>query len=610
MSISANREEIPATGAGLDAAGRTAVADGQAAGPRAAKVRGSTVYSWSFFLHKWIGLFAAVWLAVLGLTGFFLDHDSWRWLHQAEAPSWLSTEWLANSSQWNTVRLLQIDPDSPASRVAGGPRGLWFSHDAGASWQPTVFLDGGQTQILAIQPDPALGWKRLWLATDDGVYLSEDSGASVRPASLSGEYITSLAAGASPDDMIGVIDRSQAFRFSTGAPAKITRIEFAPPGAEARPAWVAFNRFMRDLHFGKGVFDPLSSLVMNDIGGIAMVVLPLTGLLYWALPKWWKYRLRRKGPRRTSKGTKKATILWMFRVHSVTLGIVSVLMMIYLSVSGIFVEHGRELGAWMRSIHVPQAYLPRIFGMPSWNGWIDAIVGYPGKPDAFTIGNRIGLFTTADGGRTWTLENGADGAPLQSAGRLRRLGDRILVPNGMAGPTLIQDAGSVIHEVSDDSGGRHGGMGGEGHRGHGQHGGDAAGSGGEERAHGHRSGSGAASGEGEPRARHGGGGMAAMGGMDGMANMFMPTDVSPMGGKLAWKTTDKLFVTDANGTVIEKIKIKLPEAQGVNWHTWFLRVHMGTIFWSEWRWINDIFSIAAVLLSITGLIRWWRKKWA
>ena len=37
---------------------------------------------------------------------------------------------------------------------------------------------------------------------------------------------------------------------------------------------------------------------------------------------------------------------------------------------------------------------------------------------------------------------------------------------------------------------------------------------------------------------------------------------------------------------------------------------MGTIFWSEWRWMNDVFSIAAVLLSITGLIRWWRKKWA
>ena len=601
MSLSANRENIPVPAAGLDATCRTAAADGQPAKPRAAKVRGSAVYNWSFFLHKWIGLFAAVWLAVLGLTGFFLDHDSWRWLQQAEAPSWLTTNWLLENTRWSVARLMQVDPADPSIRVTGGPRGLWFSRDAGASWQPAAFPGGIQTQVLAIEPDPALGWKRLWFATDDGVYLSEDSGASVRPASLSGEYVTSLAAGAAPDEMISVIDRSQVFRFTTADPAKITRIALAPPAPEAHPAWVGFNRFMRDLHFGKGVFDPLSSLVMNDIGGIAMLILPLTGLLYWALPKWWRYRLRRTARRGTSKATKKATIRWLFRVHSATLGIVSVLMMIYLSVSGIFVEHGRELGAWMRSIHVPQSYLPRIYGMPSWDGWVEAIVAYPGKPDRFTIGNRIGLFTTDDGGQTWSLENGADGRPLQSAGRLRRLGDRVLIPNGMAGPSLIRDAALATREVAD---------GGGGHRGHGRHGGDGAGSGAGDGSHGRHSADNAAPSEEQPRARHGGNPMAQLAGLDDMVNMFMPTDVTPMGDKLAWKTTDKLFVTDANGTAIEKIKIKLPEVQGVNWFTWFLRVHMGTIFWSEWRWVNDVFSVAAVLLSITGLIRWWRKKWA
>ena len=605
MSLSANRENIPVPAAGLDATCRTAAADGQPAKPRAAKVRGSAVYNWSFFLHKWIGLFAAVWLGVLGLTGFFLDHDSWRWLQQAEAPSWLTTNWLLENTRWSVARLMQVDPADPSIRVTGGPRGLWFSRDAGASWQPAAFPGGIQTQVLAIEPDPALGWKRLWFATDDGVYLSEDSGASVRPASLSGEYVTSLAAGASPDEMIGVIDRSQVFRFTTADPAKITRIALAPPAPEAHPAWVGFNRFMRDLHFGKGVFDPLSSLVMNDIGGIAMLILPLTGLLYWALPKWWRYRLRRTARRGTSKATKKATIRWLFRVHSATLGIVSVLMMIYLSVSGIFVEHGRELGAWMRSIHVPQAYLPRIYGMPSWNGWVEAIVAYPGKPDSFTIGNRIGLFTTADGGRTWTLENGADGRPLQSARPAAQAWRQGFGPQRHGGAVAHS---SMPHLTTFAKSAGTGGMGGEGIA-------DTA-------ARRRSAGSGAEDGPWPPfrrqrRAWRRAAACAATeairmahGGMDDMVNMFMPTDVTPMGDKLAWKTTDKLFVTDANGTAIEKIKIKLPEVQGVNWFTWFLRVHMGTIFWSEWRWVNDVFSVAAVLLSITGLIRWWRKKWA
>ena len=36
---------------------------------------GGGFYYWSFFIHKWAGLIGAAWLAVLGLTGFFLDHD-------------------------------------------------------------------------------------------------------------------------------------------------------------------------------------------------------------------------------------------------------------------------------------------------------------------------------------------------------------------------------------------------------------------------------------------------------------------------------------------------------------------------------------------------------
>ena len=76
-----------------------------------------------------------------------------------------------------------------------------------------------------------------------------------------------------------------------------------------------------------------------------------------------------------------------------------------------------------------------------------SIVAYPGKPDALTIGNRIGLFTSLDGGKTWALEKGADGKPLQNAGRLRRLDDKVLVPNGMAGPSLIRDADLSFHQI-------------------------------------------------------------------------------------------------------------------------------------------------------------------
>jgi hypothetical protein len=58
---------------------------------------------------------------------------------------------------------------------------------------------------------------------------------------------------------------------------------------------VQLNRFVRELHFGKGVVGSLTSLVMNDIGGLGMFILSLTGLLYWGLPKWWKQRAKSVG---------------------------------------------------------------------------------------------------------------------------------------------------------------------------------------------------------------------------------------------------------------------------------------------------------------------------
>lgn len=114
----------------------------------------------------------------------------------------------------------------------------------------------------------------------------------------------------------------------------------------------------------------------------------------------------------------------------------------------------------------------------------------------------------------------------------------------------------------------------------------------------------------------GGGGMSAgmarraeTAGMGGMEGMFMPSDVTRLGDNFVWKSSSKMYVTDADGKEIETFDVKQPSDPGTPWFSWLLRVHMGTIFWSEWRWVNDVFAVLAVFLSVTGLIRWWRQKW-
>jgi hypothetical protein len=319
---------------------------------------------------------------------------------------------------------------------------------------------------------------------------------------------------------------------------------------------------------------------------------------------------------------RRSTIVWLFRAHSATLGVVSVLMLIYLAVTGIFIDHSRELGDWMKATRIPQAYLTPAFGGSSWAGWIDAIVAYPGMPGAFTIGNRVGMFTTVDNGQSWAREEDAKGAPVGTATRLRRIGDKVLVSGGMAGPSLIRGVDQIDHEVmvSDrdrgrgaarQGGGRRsreggaGGMAGMDHSGmdHALHSGMNGGA----RQDAGQGGDGKSDGKSAGMARRAE--TAGMGGMGGMEGMFMPSDVTQLGDKLAWKSSSKMYVTDADGKEIETFDIQQPSDSGTPWFSWMLRVHMGTIFWSEWRWVNDVFATLAVFLSVTGLIRWWRQKW-
>ena len=119
---------------------------------------------------------------------FFLDHDSWRWLMQNKSPHLFdaSVAWDANSAR-GVARYLQINPSDRLPFGDGrSARGLWLSRDGGTTWTATRFLDGDHPQILAIEPDPTVGWNLLWFASDNGVYVANDQGATARQTILKG----------------------------------------------------------------------------------------------------------------------------------------------------------------------------------------------------------------------------------------------------------------------------------------------------------------------------------------------------------------------------------------------------------------------------------------
>lgn len=399
-------------------------------------------------LHKWAGLISAVWLCVLGVTGFLLDHKEWRWMMFSTVPERLMPESVRSLSR-TVIQFLQVNPDRPMHQVAAGSRGLWVTEDGAKSWQHTRVVgdEGGRLQVFAVEPDPEHGWDRLWIGTDDGLWMSEDGGKTLVKAGMEGQRITALTTGASNGELYGVADRSRVFQLLTGRPDDPLWLRLETPPNDALPHQISLRRLIIDLHVGRGLFAETTSLLLNDLAGLGLCALALSGVFYWGFPKYWRHRRRHGGQIRAE--TKRQTTIWLFRLHGPVVGLCAALPLLYLAITGIFFGHSKELGEWLRRVQIPSALHPPIYHLNVWDGWIEAVIGYPGQPEKLSIGTRVGLFTSEDGGRTWSAER-AGAERIAAARRLRRFGNSLYIGGWMGRNNYLkQQDGAGWLKLSD-----------------------------------------------------------------------------------------------------------------------------------------------------------------
>jgi len=389
-----------------------------------------------FKLHKWAGLISAVWLCVLGATGFLLDHKEWRWIWCSTIPERMMPESVIQLSR-NVIQIFQADPNRPLHQVAAGTRGMWVTDDGARTWRRTQVegYEARHIQVLAVEPDPQHGWDRLWIGTDDGLWISEDSGKTLVKAGMAGQRITALTAGADARELYGAADRSRAFRVRTDRPDEPAWLRLERPSHTILPHQIPLRRLIMDLHVGRGLFTEGVSLLLNDLAGLGLCALTLSGLLYWGAPKYWRHCRRYGGQVRAH--TKRTTIIWLFRLHGPLIGLCAALPLLYLVITGIFFGHIKELREWLGRVQVPSIVQPPVYRLSVWDGWIEAIVGYPGQPGRLSIGTRVGLFTSEDGGRTWSAEQ-AGAERITAARRLRRFGSAIYIGGWMGGGSYLR----------------------------------------------------------------------------------------------------------------------------------------------------------------------------
>jgi len=193
----------------------------------------------------------------------------------------------------------------------------------------------------------------------------------------------------------------------------------------------------------------------------------------------------------------------------------------------------------MKSIQVTRSWQTPVYNLSSWQGEIYGIINYSDNPNKYSLGTRLGLFTTLDKGQTWQREKTFEDNAL-FVWTLRRYGESILI-GGMGGPNMKKFGAKSWETVK-----------GVGH---------------------------------------------------------MPSDITiDHKNNLLWKSRHGLKAGNPESGFKHQ-HVNYPLTDFVPWFYVIDALHSGALIHTQWKWVNDFIAVIAVLLVITGVLRWWRKKW-
>lgn len=351
-------------------------------------------------IHKWLGLTAGLWLFVLGATGVLLDRHESRFLNQTTVPIDVLSDPVKRLVPVSVMRQLIGDADNPNRMVGASWRGMWRTEDGGDSWVAVAFAGyrGGTPQVYSLLADPAGGIDRSWIATDDGLWQLQQ-GQAVRVA-FAGKSLQSLSQLANTSVLIGVIERTNLFTLdSAQAEFSPRSLTIADVDAMSRDS-IGLGRYLLGIHVGAGLLPEPWGIYLNDLGGIAFMVLAITGFLYWFFPRYWKKRRGTGGLFSKHKGT---TLRVIYRSHAPILGIMAALPIFYLSATALFANHATELFQPVSKIDVPSALIPPGFSQFGLAGEIQQVVGDPVNAERIYVATRAGIYSSDNLGKSWQV---------------------------------------------------------------------------------------------------------------------------------------------------------------------------------------------------------------
>ncbi len=324
----------------------------------------------SFKLHKFAGLTAGTVLFILAISGFVLDHDYWRVFYslrfEIDSPLILQKE----------QRLITSKIVLKNHTIVGSMRGVYESQ--------------GKTNYIETLDLPTMALfshhKNIYAATTEGIYLKHMGKWQL--FALEGEVVTALSG--NEEKLVAVIDKKELVTVDYNGKV-LQRNSVAIDKEQLSHSNVTLSRFLRDLHYGRGIFDEGLSLLLNDYAAFVLSFLALSGYVIWFLI--WK--------KRAIKWTR-----FLIRAHANSFVIVASFILIVLGISGIYLDHASFFGKFSKKVYIPHTFLPPIYHSLKEDVWSVALFD-----NNYYIGNRVGVYRSKNM-KNWELVSSGFGYSL------------------------------------------------------------------------------------------------------------------------------------------------------------------------------------------------------
>lgn len=311
-------------------------------------------------------------LVILSVSGFFLNHKTWNFLYtttfRSVPESVLHHNDALISGYW-------IDPKDEKHVVVAGKRGVYESLDQGHEFKQTLALPCNAIKSYE---------DNLYVATHNGIYRKNGQ-RNWSVIALPNESINSM--GVYADRIIASVDQSEIVILDLEG----NILERTSPKIEVSELEhdISLARLIRDIHYGRGLFDGISSLILNDFGTIMLAFLLFSGMMISIFI----YQTRKKIANRGQ------AIKQVLRLHATPLSIVAGIPLILIALTGIVLDHSKLFTPFLKSISIASSYQPPVYHKLSEDIWS---VDYDGR--VYRLGNRHGVYQSDDF-KTWRFEN-------------------------------------------------------------------------------------------------------------------------------------------------------------------------------------------------------------